>query len=137
MLQEFKKFITRGNVVDMAVGVIIGGAFGRIVSSLVSDIIMPVIGFATAGIDIKNLKFVISPAVIEDGTEKVAESAIRYGLFIQNIIDFLIIAICIFLFIKAINRLKKQEEQKPAAPKGPSSEELLAEIRDLLKQDRN
>ncbi len=122
-ISEFKEFAIKGNVMDMAVGVIIGGAFGKIVSSLVSDILMPLIGIVTGGIDFTGLKATIG------------EANITYGQFLQNIIDFLIVAFCIFLMLKAINKLnrKKEEPEAPAAPAGPTQEELLAEIRDLLK----
>jgi len=133
MLKEFKQFALKGNVMDMAVGVVIGAAFGKIVSSLVADIIMPVIGLFTAGVSISNLKYVISPAVMQDGAEVVAESAIYYGTFIQNIIDFIIIAFAIFLVVKQINKMKKPVEPKPTVAK-VTSEELLTEIRDLLKK---
>lgn len=133
MLQEFKKFAMRGNVMDMAVGVIIGGAFGKIVSSLVSDIMMPILGLITGGIDLTGLKIVMRAAVGDE-----PELALTYGAFLQNILDFLIIAFSIFLLVKAINRFRKKEEEKkeeePAAPPPPSREEvLLAEIRDILK----
>ena len=122
-VEEFKEFALKGNVMDMAVGVIIGGAFGKIVSSLVNDILMPLIGIVTGGIDFTGLKATIG------------EANITYGQFIQNVIDFIIVAFCIFLMLKAINKLnrKKEEPAAPEAPKGPSQEELLAEIRDLLK----
>ncbi|MBQ7097948.1 MAG: large-conductance mechanosensitive channel protein MscL [Clostridia bacterium] len=131
MWKEFKEFAFKGNVVDMAVGVIIGGAFGKIVTSLVNDIIMPVIGVLTNGIDIKNLKYVISPA-----TDEIAESAILYGQFVQNIVDFLIIAFSIFMVIRFMSKFRKKQEAaaEPEEPKGPTQEELLTEIRDLLKQ---
>src|SRR5476651_2123197 len=126
--KEFKEFAMRGNVVDLAVGVIIGAAFGKIVSSLVSDIIMPPTGMVTGGIDFKNLKYVLKPAV-----DKTPETAINYGLFINNIIDFLIVAFCIFLVVKAINSMKKEEVAAPAADPAPTKEKiLLTEIRDLL-----
>ena len=126
--KEFKEFAVRGNVLDLAVGVIIGGAFGKIVTSMVNDIIMPPIGMATGGIDFKDLKYVLKPAV-----DKTPETAINYGLFINNVIDFLIVAFCIFLIVKAINSLKKKEEVAPAAAPEPTKEEvLLTEIRDLL-----
>ncbi len=128
IVKEFKEFAMRGNVVDLAVGVIIGAAFGKIVTSLVADIIMPPIGMITGGIDFKDLKYVLKPAV-----GKVPETAINYGLFINNVIDFLIVAFCIFLIVKGINTLKKKEEAAPAAPAEPTKEEvLLTEIRDLL-----
>ncbi len=125
----------KGNVIDMAVGVIIGGAFGKIVSSLVNDVIMPVVGLATGGIDFKDHKYVMKEAVING--EEVVEPAVSldYGMFIQNIVDFLIVAFCIFMAIKVINKFKKKAEEAPATPPAPSKEEvLLTEIRDLLKQ---
>ena len=124
-LKEFKTFAMKGNVMDMAVGVIIGGAFGKIVSSLVDDVLMPVIGMLTGGIDFKDLALTVGDANI------------KYGNFLQNVIDFLIIAFSIFVMIKAINRLihKREEETKaPQAPPAPSKEEqLLSEVRDILK----
>ena len=130
-MKEFKEFAVKGNVVDMAVGVIIGGSFGKIVTSLVNDVIMPVMSKITGGISFKDLKIVLTPA---DEANKVAEVALTYGNFIQNIIDFLIIAFCIFVMIKGINSLKKKEEDAPEAPPEPTKEELLlTEIRDLLK----
>lgn len=135
MWQEFKDFAFKGNVIDMAVGVVIGGAFGKIVTSLVTDIISPLIGLITGGADLKNLKYVFKAA-----TETTPESALNYGLFIQNIIDFLIIAFSIFMFVKLIGVARKKFEKKQEAEeaveeaKGPSTEELLAEIRDLLKE---
>lgn len=139
MWKEFKEFAFKGNVLDMSIGVIIGGAFGKIVSSLVSDIIMPFFGFLTAGTDFTALKLVLSPAELSATGEVIkAESAIMYGNFIQNVFDFFIIAFCIFFFVQQITKLhkKKAEETAPAAPAGPSSEELLTEIRDLLKQQQ-
>ncbi len=138
MFSDFKTFIAKGNVMDMAVGVIIGSAFGKIVTSLVNDILMPLLGLATGGVDFNSKVIVLSPAVYEAG-ELVKEAAtLKYGSFIQNIIDFLIIAFCIFLMTKAMtkltSKLKKQEEAAPEAPKGPTTEELLTEIRDLLKE---
>lgn len=122
VVKEFKDFAMRGNVVDMAVGVIIGGAFGKIVSSLVDDVIMPLIGIITGGIDFTGLKI------------KIGDASITYGNFIQNVVDFLIIAFCIFLMIKGLNKLskKKADEPKPA-PTPTKEEQLLTEIRDLLK----
>lgn len=128
MLEEFKKFAMRGNVVDLAVGVVIGGAFGKIVSSLVDQVIMPPIGLVTGGIDFSQLKWVLKPA---DPATKTAEVAIQYGAFINTVITFLIIAFVIFLMVKAINRLSRKEEEKPAAP--PADVVLLTEIRDLLR----
>ncbi|HEY4198525.1 MAG TPA: large-conductance mechanosensitive channel protein MscL [Mucilaginibacter sp.] len=130
IIKEFKEFAMRGNVVDLAVGVIIGAAFGKIVTSLVNDVIMPPIGYLTGGIDFKNLKVLIKPA---DPANKVAEVAINYGNFINTVIEFLIVAFCIFMVVKAINSLKKPEEAAPAAEPIPTKEEvLLTEIRDLL-----
>lgn len=130
IIKEFKEFAMRGNVVDLAVGVIIGAAFGKIVTSLVNDVIMPPIGYLTGGIDFKNLKVLIKAA---DPANKVAEVAINYGNFINTVIEFLIVAFCIFMVVKAINSLKKPEEAAPAAEPVPTKEEiLLTEIRDLL-----
>lgn len=129
-VKEFKDFAVKGNVVDLAVGVIIGAAFGKIVTSLVSDVIMPPIAYLTGGVDFADKKIVLTPA---DAVAKVPEVAIHYGLLINAIIQFLIIALCIFVAIKAINALKKKEEEAPSAPPAPSKEEvLLAEIRDIL-----
>ncbi len=140
---EFKAFIARGNVLDMAVGVIIGGAFGKISTSLVNDVIMPLISVLTGGVDFSNWKIVLKAAVAgADGAiDASTEIAIRYGAFLATILDFLIIAFAVFLMLKAINgfhdKLKKAEEEAPAeepAPPEPSNEEkLLTEIRDLLK----
>ena len=130
-LKEFKEFAMRGSVLDLAVGVVIGGAFGKIVTSLVDDIIMPPIGYITGGVDFSNMKYVITEANEAAGT---AEVAIAYGNFINVVIQFLIIAFCIFLVIKGINSLKRKEEAAPAAPPAPTKEEvLLAEIRDILR----
>lgn len=130
-IEEFKKFAMRGNVLDLAVGVVIGGAFGKIVSSFVSDILMPPLGLLLGGIDFKDFAITLKKA--EEGMEAVT---LRYGAFVQNVIDFTIIAFSIFLLIKGINTLQKKKEEvsAPAAPPEPSNEEkLLAEIRDLLK----
>ena len=124
-LKEFREFAVRGNVVDMAVGVIIGGAFGKIVSSLVGDVAMPVLGILTGGVDFKDLKITLAEAVGE--TPAVT---LNYGAFVQNVFDFVIIAFAIFMMIKGINKVKKPVEKV----KGPSQEELLTEIRDLLKK---
>ena len=137
-IKEFKEFAMKGNVMDMAVGVIIGGAFGKIITSLVGDILMPIISLVTGGVDFTNLfvnlssdeKFATLAAAQEAGV-----SVFAYGQFIQNIIDFIIVALCIFLMIKGMNKLnRKKEEPAPEAPAGPTQEELLTEIRDLLKQ---
>ncbi len=137
MWKEFKEFAFKGNVLDMSIGVIIGGAFGKIVTSLVNDIIMPFFGFITAGTDFTSLKLVLSPAELDAaGAVIKPEAAIMYGNFLQNTLDFFIIAFCIFFFVQQISKLKKKDEA-PApepAPAGPTTEELLAEIRDLLKK---
>ena len=130
-LKEFKEFAMRGSVVDLAVGVVIGAAFGKIVTSLVDDIIMPPIGYVTGGIDFSQLKYVIEPG---DAANEVAEVAISYGNFINVVIQFLIVAFCIFLVIKGINSLKRKEAEVPEAPPAPTKEEvLLTEIRDALR----
>lgn len=136
IVKEFKSFAMRGNVVDMAVGIIIGGAFGKIVSSLVADVIMPPIGLLIGGVDFTALKIVIKDGVMDSAGKVVSESvSLNYGNFIQVTIDFLIIAFAIFLLIKGMNNLKKKEEKAPAAAPAPSKEELLlTEIRDLLKK---
>jgi large conductance mechanosensitive channel len=132
MIKEFKQFVMRGNVVDMAVGIIIGGAFGKIVSSLVSDIIMPPIGLLVGGVDFNDLVITLKAAT--EGTDAVT---ISYGVFIKALVDFIIIAFAIFMMIKALNNMKRKEEEKPAAPPAPpKSEVLLEEIRDLLKTKR-
>jgi len=131
MFKEFKEFAIKGNVIDLAVGVIIGGAFGKIVSSLVSDIIMPLIGILTGGIDFTSLALTLKEAV---GDKKAV--TLNYGMFIQNVVDFFIIAFSIFLFIKAINKLKKNKEEaveEIKEEKLSKEVELLSEIRDLLK----
>jgi large conductance mechanosensitive channel len=137
-IKEFKEFAMRGNVMDMAVGVIIGGAFGKIVSSLVNDVIMPPIGWLIGGINFTDLSVKLPVNPLTPDQDPVT---INYGAFLQTTLDFLIVAFCIFLLIKGINRLsnlKKKEEEAaapaPEAPKGPTQEELLTEIRDLLKQ---
>ena len=133
MIKEFKAFALKGNVIDLAVAVIIGGAFGKIVSSLVNDLLMPLIGVLLGGVNFSDLKYVISPALGE-----AAEAAIYYGAFIQSVVDFLIIAFSIFIFIKVITRGKKKEADHDPAPVLPSGEEiLLGEIRDLLKENRS
>ena len=139
-IKEFKEFAMKGNVMDMAVGVIIGGAFGKIVTSLVSDVLMPLIGKLTGGINFTDLFVNLGEGSYKTLAEaKEAGAAVfAYGQFIQNIIDFLIVALCIFLMIKGMNKLSRKKEEpapaEPEAPKGPTQEELLAEIRDLLKK---
>ncbi|MGJ1431970.1 large-conductance mechanosensitive channel protein MscL [Sphingobacterium spiritivorum] len=130
-IKEFKEFAMRGSVVDLAVGVVIGGAFGKIVTSLVDDIIMPPIGFVTGGIDFSDMKYVLTAG---DEANKIKEVAINYGNFINIVIQFLIVAFCIFLVIKGLNSLKRKDEPAPAAAPAPTKEEtLLTEIRDILK----
>lgn len=131
MLKEFKEFAMRGNVIDLAVGVVIGGAFGKIVTSLVDQVIMPPIGWLTGGIDFSQMKWVLKPADNSDPAHKIAEVAIGYGTFINTLIQFIIIAFAIFIVVKAINRLSRRQEAAPAAP--PADVVLLTEIRDLLK----
>ena len=136
MLQEFKAFAMRGNVVDMAVGIIIGGAFGKIVSSFVSDVIMPPIGMLLGGVDFSNLFINLSDVAYASVTaaEEAGAPIIKYGAFIQTALDFIIIAFAIFMVIKGMNNMKKKEEEKPAEPPKPSKEEvLLTEIRDALR----
>ncbi|MDE7388144.1 MAG: large-conductance mechanosensitive channel protein MscL [Muribaculaceae bacterium] len=134
-ISDFKAFAMKGNIVDMAVGVIVGGAFGKIVSSLVNDIIMPVISIMTGGTGFANLKYVITPESVSEDGVNIAEVAVNYGMFIQNIVDFLIIAFSIFVALRVIMKFKKKEEEAPAPAPAPSKEEvLLTEIRDLLKQ---
>lgn len=134
-LQDFKAFAMRGNVIDMAVGIIIGGAFGKIVSSLVADIIMPPIGLLVGGVNFTDLAWVMKPAEIVDGVEKAAAVTLNYGKFLQATFDFIIIAFSIFVFIKLISQLNKKKEEAPAAPPAPTKEEvLLTEIRDILKE---
>ena len=131
MMTEFRDFAMRGNVVDMAVGIVIGGAFGKIVSSFVNDVLMPPIGMALGGVDFSDLAMTLKEAVGET-----AAVTLNYGSFIQTVVDFIIIAFAIFMVIKAMNSMKKKEEEKPASPPKPSAEEtLLVEIRDLLKKD--
>ncbi|MDR1835473.1 MAG: large-conductance mechanosensitive channel protein MscL [Fusobacteriaceae bacterium] len=135
MWKEFKDFAFKGNVIDMAVGVIIGGAFGKIVSSVVNDLMMPILGKILGGFNFSDLKCVLTAAVLNEQGEVVTpENAIYYGRFFQNVIDFLIIAFCIFLFVKTINTLRRKKEEAPPAPAGPTTEDLLTEIRDLLKK---
>ena len=124
MIKEFKKFIARGNVIDLAVGVIMGGAFGKIVTSIVSDILMPLIGVIIGGIDFTGLSF------------KIGEAEIKYGNFIQNVIDFLIVAFCIFIMVKIVNKITHKEEEKKEETPAPKPDDvvLLEEIRDLLKE---
>lgn len=133
MVQEFKRFAMRGNVVDLAIGVIIGAAFGKIVASLVADIIMPVLGLIVGGVDFSDLAITLKPAV-----DDVPAVMLSYGKFVQTLFDFLIIALAIFFMIRGINRMQRKAEEAPAAPAAPpeptAEEKLLTEIRDLLKK---
>ena len=130
MIKEFKEFAIKGNMIDMAVGIIIGAAFGKIVSSLVKDVIMPPLGILIGGVDFKDLAITLKVAAGD-----VPAVTLNYGMFIQTCVDFLIVAFAIFMAVKVINALKKKEEAKPAEPPKPSrEEELLTEIRDLLKK---
>ena len=131
MMSEFRDFAMRGNVVDMAVGIVIGGAFGKIVSSFVNDVLMPPIGLALGGVDFSDLAI-----TLQEASGDVAAVTLNYGAFIQTVVDFIIIAFAIFMVVKAMNNLKKKEEAAPAPPPKPSEEvTLLTEIRDLMKQD--
>lgn len=133
-MSEFKTFAMRGNVIDLAVGVIIGGAFGKIVASFINDVVMPPIGLILGGVDFKNLK-VLLKAGSKDGDKVIDPVYISYGAFINTAVEFLIIAFVIFLVVKGINSMKKKEEAAPAAPKPPAEDiVLLTEIRDLLKK---
>ena len=134
-IQEFKDFALRGNVFDMAVGVIVGGAFGKITTSLVNDVCMPVLSLITGSVDFTEWRWVLRAA---DENAGIAEIALNYGNFISAVIDFLIISLIVFLLIKSINaiRRKKEEPAPPSAPEGPTTEELLTEIRDLLKENQ-
>lgn len=137
-MHEFKEFAMRGNVLDMAVGVILGGAFGKITTSLVNDVFMPLIGTLIGGVDLGKLNIVLKDAVM-NGEEVVAPAVtLGIGTFLTTVIDFILVAFVIFLMIKTINRFhkKKEEDPKPEEPKGPSTEELLTEIRDLLKEQK-
>ena len=137
MFKEFKKFAIKGNVIDLAIGVIIGGAFGKIVTSIVNDIIMPLFGVILGKINLKELKWIVQQA---DESKGLAELSVMYGNFLQNIVDFLIISFSIFLFVKLIEKLKRKEEEtapEPEPPKPSREEELLTEIRDLLKEKNN
>ena len=130
IIQEFKQFIVKGNVIDLAVGIVIGIAFGKIVSSFVADVIMPPIGILLAGIDFSSLAL-----TLKAGSEGVEPVLLKYGVFVNAVIDFLIIGFIIFMVVKGINSMKKKEEEKPSSPLAPSKEEvLLGEIRDLLKK---
>ena len=142
LFKEFKEFAMKGNVVDLAVGVIIGSAFGKIITSMVSDVLMPPIGILLGRVDFKELKLVVQKATEDEVMKgmslvkvKIPEVTINYGLFIQNVIEFFIIAFCVFMVIKGMNQMNKRPVEAPAPPPGPTNEEkLLTEIRDLLKK---
>jgi large conductance mechanosensitive channel len=132
MVGEFKEFISKGNVLDLAVGVVIGAAFGKIVTALVDGIVMPLVGVALGGVSVSDWKYVIKPETVDAAGAKVAEVAVRYGMFIQTLIDFLVIAFVIFLVVKAYNRMRKPAAEVAVAP--PEDVLLLREIRDSLKR---
>lgn len=139
IIKEFKEFAVRGNVLDMAIGVVIGGAFGKIVSAIVSDIIMPPIGVLVSGMNFFDLKWIIKKAGVDAAGVEIPEVTINYGSFIQTVFDFVIIAFAIFMLVKAINKLHKKDKKlpEPAADPAPTKEEiLLTEIRDLLKKQQ-
>ena len=130
MMKEFRDFAMRGNVVDMAVGIVIGAAFGKIITAFVNGVLMPPIGLLVGGVDFSELSM-----ILQEASGDVAAVTLNYGAFIQTVVDFIIIAFAIFMVVKAMNKMKKKEEAKPAAPPKPSAEEnLLTEIRDLLKK---
>jgi large conductance mechanosensitive channel len=133
MLKEFRNFIMTGNVIDLAVAVLLAGAVGLVVNGFVNDIMMPIVGFFTGGVDFSDMQIVLSKAVVAaDGTVTTPESAIRYGAWINSIINLIIVGFVLFMIVKSYNKVRKPEP--PPAPKGPTQEELLAQIRDLLKK---
>jgi large conductance mechanosensitive channel len=132
-IKEFKDFAMKGNLVDIAVGFVMGAAFNKVVSSFTGGIVSPLIGLLFKS-DFNDLKYVITEGTVNDAGETVGEIAVFYGAFLTNVIDFLIVAFVMFMIVKAVNKMKKKEEPAPEAPKGPTQEELLAEIRDLLKK---
>jgi large conductance mechanosensitive channel len=135
LIDEFKQFAIKGNMIDMAVGIIIGGAFGKIVASLVNDVLMPPLGLLIGGVDFTDLKATLKQAAVNELGEVIPAVTLNYGNFIQTFIDFLIIALVVFMMIKAMNSMKKKEEAAPAAPAAPTKDQqLLTEIRDLLKK---
>ena len=135
MLKEFKAFIMTGNVIDLAVAVLLAGAAGLVVSGFVNDIMMPIVGYFTGGVDFSDMQIVLSEAIVAaDGTVEKPASAIRYGAWVNSIINLIIVGFVLFIIVKAYNKTKKPKEEAPAAPKGPSQEELLTQIRDLLKK---
>ena len=136
MMKEFKEFAMRGNVIDLAVGVVIGASFGKIVTSAVNDIIMPPLGILVGGMDFKDLKLVLRHNVM-DAEGKVADVTLNYGAFLQNILDFIIIAFAIFMLVKVINKLKRKKAEAPSTPPAPTKEEvLLTEIRDAIRSQK-
>ena len=136
LLKEFKEFAVRGNMIDLAVGIIIGAAFGKIVASLVSDVLMPPIGLMLGGLNFADMQFIMKDAVTDPATGKVtAAVALKYGNFIQTLVDFIIIAFSVFMLIKGINNMKRKKAEEPVVPPTPTKDqELLTEIRDLLKK---
>jgi large conductance mechanosensitive channel len=132
IVKEFREFAVKGNVVDLAVGVIIGTAFGKIVTSLVSDVVMPLLGLVVSGVDFSHLA-----VALKEGVDKKPPVLLKYGTFFQSVFDFLIVAIAVFLMVKGINRLKRKEAEKPTVPPEPNRQEiLLSEIRDLLREQK-
>jgi len=139
MIREFREFAVRGNLVDMAVAFVMGGAFGKVVTGFIDGIVMPVVGMITAGVDFKSLTYVLSEATLDAAGNVVsAEVAIHYGEFITILIDFLLVSLVMFMLVKAINRMRKDQTPPPAEPSGPTEDQkLLTEIRDLLKQQKD
>lgn len=133
MLKEFKDFAMKGNLVDIAVGFVMGAAFNKVVASFTGGIVSPLIGLIFNA-DFKDLKYIVKEGAMNDAGEKVGEVAVMYGDFLTNVIDFIIVAFVMFMIVKGVNKMKKKEEAAPEAPAGPSQEELLSEIRDLLKK---
>ena len=135
MLKEFKNFIMTGNVIDLAVAVLLAGAVGLVVNGFVNDIMMPIVGYFTGGVDFSDMKVVLSEVVLAaDGSVATPESAIRYGSWINSIINLIIVGFVLFMIVRAYNKVRTKEEPAPEAPKGPTQEELLTQIRDLLKK---
>lgn len=135
MLKEFKSFIMTGNVIEFAVAVIMAGAVGSVVNGFVSDIVMPVVGMLTGGVDFSEMKVILQAAVAEsEGIAAVPEVAIRWGAWVNTLVNLVIVGLVMFIIIKGYNKMKKPKVEEPAAPAGPTQEELLAEIRDLLKK---
>lgn len=133
-LKDFKSFLLKGDIVNLATAVIVGGAFGKIVTSFTNDVLMPPIGLLLGKVNFTDLKFQLTEASVNEAGEAIPPVTINYGSFVQTVIDFIIIGFCIFMVLKAYEKTQKKEEEAPAAPAGPTQEELLAEIRDLLKK---